>query len=131
LLKQIHIGLAIVSISGFVLRWTWLMRGSSLKRHRWKRTLPHIVDTVFLATGILLAISIQQYPWTAPWLAAKLCGLLGYILLGMAAMNMKSSGLRVAAFLGAVVTFAWIISVARLKSPWGLLQLPHLIAGFQ
>jgi len=51
-------------------------------------------------------------------------GLIGYILLGMAAMSARVTGTgRLIAFLAAVSSYAWIISVARLKSPWGFIGL--------
>ena len=96
------------------------MRGSALAGSRWTRVIPHVVDTLFLATGILLAISIGQYPWTVPWLAAKLGGLVLYIVLGMIAMSARASGFRIAAFACALLTYGWIVSVARLKTPLGL-----------
>jgi len=123
LLKQVHVGFAVVSISGFVLRWLWVMAGSSLSAHRLTKSAPHVVDTLFLASGFLLAMTIDQYPWSDSWLTAKLCGLVAYILFGIAAMSVSSITVRVAAFISAILSYGWILSVARLKSPWGLLQL--------
>ncbi len=100
-----------------------MMGGSRISQHLLTRTIPHVVDSLFLMTGVLLAVTIDQYPWTVSWLAAKLCGLLVYILFGMAAMSVSSRGLRITAFAAAVACYGWILSVARLKSPWGLLQL--------
>jgi len=122
LLKQAHISFALLSISGFVLRWTWLMMRSRWSQHRLTKTAPHIIDTLFLTTGLILAFTIEQYPFLADWLTAKLTGLLVYILLGMTAMSGRISRAgKVVAFLAAVSIYAWILSVALLKSPWGFL----------
>jgi len=120
LLKTVHISFAVLSIAGFVLRWNWSMRKSQLSRHQFTKIAPHVIDTLFLTSGLILAFTIGQYPFTSGWLTAKVTGLLGYILLGVAAMSNKvpRTG-RVIAFLGAVSCYAWILSVARLKSPWG------------
>lgn len=124
LLKQVHIAFAVVSLTGYAMRWSWRSAGSVLARHRLTRIVTHLVDTLFLLTGVLLIITTAQYPWNTAWLAAKLCGLLVYILLGMAAMSARSGRLRLAAFISAVSVFAWIGSAALLKSPWGFLQSP-------
>jgi uncharacterized membrane protein SirB2 len=124
LLKQAHISFALISIAGFVLRWAWSMKGSRWACHRLTRTVPHVIDTLFLASGLGLAFTIEQYPFVSGWLTAKVIGLLAYILLGMAAMSTRiPRSVRVAGFLAAVSSFAWIVSVARLKSPWGLLGI--------
>ena len=124
LLKQVHICFALVSITGFVLRWTWKMTGSKLAAHRLTRTAPHIIDTLFLASAVMLAVNIGQYPLTTPWLTAKVVGLVGYILLGMAAMsNRLTRPVRSLAFLAALSVFGWIVTVARFKTPWGFIEL--------
>ena len=91
LLKQVHISLAIISIAGFVLRWGGSMRGSTLAHHRLTRIAPHVVDTLFLTSALLLAYTIGQYPFTSGWLTAKVIGLLAYILLGATAMSARVS----------------------------------------
>lgn len=121
-LKQLHMGLAIVSISGFVLRWTWQLRQSPLISHAVTRIAPHVVDTLLLLAGVILAVLSNQYPWSHAWLGVKVAGLLAYILLGMAAMSLQSRRGQTLAFVLAVVTFLWMISVARTKSPLGVFQ---------
>jgi uncharacterized membrane protein SirB2 len=124
LLKQVHVSFALASIIGFVLRWNWRMSGSHLSQMRLTKTVPHVIDTLFLTTGVALAFSINQYPLVHPWLTAKITGLLVYIVLGMFAMSGKlSKPWRVTAFLAAISTYAWILTVARFKSPWGFLSL--------
>jgi uncharacterized membrane protein SirB2 len=123
-LRLLHMGLALISLSGFVLRWTWMMNRSRLYRHRLNSILPHFVDSVFLASAVGLAFTIDQYPFIHPWLTAKVLGLFAYIVLGSVALKRAAtrSG-KVIAFLAAIGVFAWVISVARLKSAWGFLGL--------
>jgi len=123
-LKILHMSLALISISGFVLRWVWLNSNSRMFRHKLTRVLPHVIDTLFLATGIWLAIVISQYPLSHGWLTAKVLGLIAYVIVGSIAMKDKNEPLiRTIAFIGALVIFAWIVSVARTKSAWGFLGL--------
>ncbi len=119
LLKQVHVTFALVSIIGFMLRWNWSIRGSRLAQLRSTKTVPHIVDTLFLATGVALTFTINQFPLATDWLTAKITGLLVYIVLGIFAMSGKvSRPWRVTAFLAAISTYAWILTVAHSKSPW-------------
>jgi len=120
LLKSVHISLALVSVTSFVLRWIWMMRGSALSSMRLVRITPHIIDTLFLLSGIMLAISLGQLPFRDGWLTAKVMGLLVYILFGVGAMSGRNSRpVRTITFVSALLTYSWIISVAHFKSPWG------------
>jgi len=124
LLKHFHISFALVSVAGFILRWLWKFKDSTLSYHRLTKTVPHVVDTLFLASGFMLAFSIGQYPFTTPWLTAKIAGLLAYIVLGMLAMSgrIPRRG-RIIFFSIALLCFFWILTVARLKTPWGILNI--------
>lgn len=98
------------------------MAGSPPARSRWAKNLPHIIDTLFLATGIGLALSIAQYPLSHAWLTAKVGGLLLYIIIGAIAMRTAPQWQRsVPALVMALLVFAWIVSVARLRTPHGFL----------
>ena len=114
LLKQVHMLFALASIIGFMLRWNWRMSGSRLSQMKLNKTAPHIIDTLFLATGVALTFTINQYPFSTAWLTAKIAGLLVYIVLGMLAMSGKvSRPWRVTAFLAAVSTYAWILTARQ------------------
>ncbi len=121
-LRLIHIGLAALSISGFVLRWAWMHRGSALLHHRITQVLPHVIDTLFLLSGIALAVMIHQAPLADGWLTAKVAGLVAYVVLGSLALKRApTKRLKTVFFVTALLCFAWIVSVARSKSPWGWL----------
>ncbi len=123
-LRLVHIVCAHLSIAGFVLRGAWMLRDSPLLATRWARTLPHINDTVLLAAAIALAVWSQQVPWAQAWLAAKIGGLLAYIGLGMLALKPgRPKRVRAGAWVAAVATFAWMLSVARLRDPAGFFAL--------
>jgi len=119
-LKSTHQLLALISVSGFMLRWYWRMRTSPLAQLLLTKTLPHIVDTVFLISGLALAWKLTLFNAIPGWLVAKLIGLVAYILLGAAAMRCTSRlPLSTGVFLAAIACFGWIISVAMTKSPFG------------
>jgi uncharacterized membrane protein SirB2 len=62
-LRIVHIALATTSLAGFLLRWTWMINGDRKFEARLTRTLPHVIDTLFLASGIVLAHAASRHPW--------------------------------------------------------------------
>jgi uncharacterized membrane protein SirB2 len=117
LIKIVHIGAAILTISGFVLRGAWMLSESPMLQHRLVRILPHIVDTVFLLSGIGLIWILQLPVLGQPWILAKLLAVIAYILLGMVALRRgKTARARLIAFVLALSTFAYITGVALSKS---------------
>ena len=123
-IKHVHMTCAAVTLTLFVLRGAWMMRGSPLLASRWVRVVPHLVDTLLLASAITLAVIIGNAPVTHGWLTAKVIGLVLYIVLGTIALRRgRTRTVRVAAFFAALVVFGYIVSVAITKSPLGYLAL--------
>ena len=121
-LKHFHITCVVLSGTGFALRGAWALAGSPLARARLTRVLPHVVDSCLLLSAIVLAWMAGQYPFVHGWLTAKIVGLLAYIGLGMLALKPgRPLALRGAAFVAALATFSWIVSVALSKNPLGWL----------
>jgi uncharacterized membrane protein SirB2 len=112
----------LLSLAGFVLRFFWTIRGSSLATRRLTRIAPHVIDTLLLAAALgMLAVSATD-PLDHPWLLTKIAGLMVYIVFGMFALRRaKSRAGRYSAFAAALAVFAFIASVALTKSAWGLL----------
>lgn len=120
-IKAIHVGAALLSVSLFFLRGVRRWRGLPL-RTWWFRTFPHLVDTVLLASALMLAWLSQQYPLLQPWLTAKVLALLAYIVIGR--MAIKATGTRSRQLLALAVAlgvFGYIVAVAVTKQvePWG------------
>jgi uncharacterized membrane protein SirB2 len=112
-IKTIHILTAVISISGFTLRGLLLLNNSPVMKQKWVRIVPHVNDTVLLACALYLATISEQYPFQSDWLTAKLVALFAYIILGMMAFRFaKTRGGRITAFLLAILSFAYIVSVA-------------------
>mgnify|MGYP001291982043 CR=1 FL=1 len=123
-LKLIHQTAVALSIAGFFARGAAALAGAAWVRGRAARTLPHLVDTVLLASAIGLAWLLHLNPLTTPWLAAKIVGLLAYIALGMLALQPdRPMALRAAAWGAALLCFAQIVAVAITKQAAGLLAL--------
>lgn len=116
-LKTVHMIAAILTISGFVLRGFWMMRESALLQQRITRIAPHIIDTLFLLSGIALVWRMGINVLEQPWLLAKFAGLVIYILLGTIAIKRGATlRIRSMAFVAALAMFAYIAGVAMSKS---------------
>ena len=120
--KLIHQTTVALSIAGFFVRGLAQFSGAGWPRGRMARTLPHVVDTALLLSALALAWMLQLSPLSTPWLLAKIAGLLAYIALGMVALRPnRSRSVAVAAWLSALLTASWIVSVAISKNPLGFL----------
>ena len=98
LIKQLHLTTIALTLALFILRGAWMMAGSPRLQARWVRIVPHINDTLLLASGIGLAVLMQQYPLVHGWLTAKFLALILYIVLGTIALKRgKSRGRRITA----------------------------------
>ncbi len=116
-LKNLHIGLAAITFTGFVLRGYWMITQADQLRHPVTRVAPHIVDTVFLVSGIVMLLLASLNPFLHGWLLAKFAGLIGYILLGTVALRRGTTRpIRIMAFIAALAVFVYIVGVALGKS---------------
>ena len=119
---HLHVALVTISITLFVLRGGLMLAGSPRLRTPLLRVLPHLVDTLLLASALWLVSILRLSPWRDPWLAAKIAGLVLYVVLGSLALRRaRTRRGRVLALCAALVTVGWIVSVALSRSPLGFL----------
>jgi len=120
LLKTIHVSAVALSGAGFFARGLGHFTGAQWVRSRASRVLPHVVDTVLLASAVALAVALRISPLAAPWLLAKIVGLCAYVGLGTVALRFgRSRRIRIGAWLAALLAFTYIVSVAFVKDPRG------------
>ena len=120
-LRNVHIACAILTITLFVLRGGLMLANSPWQQNMVLRYLPHAVDTVLLTTALMLTTVIHQYPFAAGWLTTKVVLLVVYIVLGSIALKRgRTKQIRVAAFIAALATIAYLVSVARAHHPLGI-----------
>lgn len=117
-IKIVHVSAVIITASFFILRGIWMLRDSSLLHKPFVRVAPHVNDTVLFGSALALAGLLGISPASAPWLAAKITGLVVYILLGHIALRRGPTRLiRGFAFAGAIATLTYILAVARCRDP--------------
>jgi len=118
-LKTLHLTTIALTLTLFLLRGIWMMAESPRLQARWVRIVPHINDTLLLASGIGLAVLIQQYPLVHGWLTAKLFALIAYIVLGTVALKRgKTRAQRIAAWVAALLVFGYMVAVAVAHDPF-------------
>jgi len=118
-LKHIHVAFVALSLLTFLVRGVWLFIDSAMLGERWVKLLPHVVNTILLASGIALAMYLSMSPGNQPWLMAKIVGLIAYVGLGVAAFRASGPTARKLLWTSALVAFAFIVSVAVRKTPLG------------
>lgn len=118
-LKHLHLTTILVTLALFLVRGAWMMTDSARLQARWVRIVPHINDTLLLASGIGLAVLMQQYPLVHGWLTAKLFALIAYIVLGTVALKRgKTKAQRIGAWIAALVVFGYMVAVALAHDPF-------------
>ncbi len=121
-LKTIHMTAAALSFAGFFARGIGALNGAAWVRSRAARSWPHAVDSVLLLSALGLAWMLRINPTAAPWLLAKIVALLVYIALGVLALRPgRPLALRAIAWVAALATFGYIVSVAITKRPAGFM----------
>jgi uncharacterized membrane protein SirB2 len=121
LLRNVHIGCAVLTIALFVLRGALMLAESPRLRGPLLLYLPHVVDTVLLTSALMLTTVIRQYPFSTGWLTAKVVLLVAYVVLGSIALKRgRTRAARVAAFVAALATIGFLLTVARAHHPLGL-----------
>jgi len=124
--KLLHLGTVTFTIGFFMLRFYWVLNGSTLARKRLVRGISQLNDSLLLLAGITLAILSHQYPFQSPWLTAKLTALLLYIGFGTIAINRgRNRSIRLICGILALLSVGYIVSVAVTRSPMG----PMLLLG--
>ena len=120
--KLVHQSAVALSVTGFFVRGVASFAGAGWVRGRAAKSLPHVVDTALLLSALTLAWMLSLTPGDAPWLLAKIVGLVVYVGLGVVALRPGGSvAVRATAWVAALATVGWIVSVAITKNPRGFL----------
>lgn len=118
--KSIHVGCVVVSLVGFGVRGLLMLAGSRWLSARFVRIAPHVVDTLLLASALWLVWLLGQYPFVHAWLTAKVLGLAAYIGFGTVALRRgRTRRVRLLGLLGALVSVAYVVTVALTRDPRG------------
>ena len=121
IIKSFHVIFAVLSISGFIYRGFLKFTKPEKLQNKWLKILPHVIDTLLLASAIYLVVASQQYPEGFNWVTAKIGALLLYIVFGLFTLRFsKTRRGAILSFVLALLTFAYIVTVAMTKQAWPL-----------
>jgi uncharacterized membrane protein SirB2 len=117
--KHAHMGFAALTILSFSGRGILRFTRPELLAAKPLRILPHVIDTLLLASAIGMLMVAQLNPLEASWVMAKIVGLLCYIVLGTFALKRaRTRQGRLLAFAAALLTLGYIVAVAFTKQVW-------------
>ena len=124
-IKWVHV--ATVMLSGLL----FLLRGLLVQARRpgWAmaapvRYLSYAIDTTLLTAALMLLTILPGAMFANGWLAAKIVLLLAYMALGSWALKRgRTARVRLACYLAALATFAFMVSIARTHHPGGVFWL--------
>ncbi|MEM7077674.1 MAG: SirB2 family protein [Pseudomonadota bacterium] len=113
MIKVIHMTLAFMSVTGFVMRFVWRFTYPAMLKEKFVRVAPHVVDTFLLLFGLWLLLEYTGASYG--WLIAKVATL--FIYIGMGVLALRAQGpLCYAGFAGALLAVLYIFSVAFSRS---------------
>ena len=116
--KHLHMTAVGLSILLFVFRFIWSQFDASVLSKKWVKILPHIVDTVLLASAIWLCVILSQYPFVNAWLTFKVVGVVLYIVFGLFALKKAKTTMgKWSFFVAALVVLMATAMVAVTKQP--------------
>lgn len=117
--KHFHLTTVGLSVLLLIVRYGLLMVDYPLSRQRWLKIVPHIIDTLLLASGIGLCVILHQYPWVMGWLAEKLILVVAYIVCGLFTIKLAHTKRgKTIAFVAALICIALIANLAFSKVPY-------------
>lgn len=120
--KHLHMTLAVISISLFTLRFIWLLANSPKLQAKWVKISPHIVDTLLLTFGVVMAVQYHINPVEQLWLAEKLLAVVAYMFTGYFTLKLaKNRFMQILGYLGAIGWIMLIVRLAMTREPLFLL----------
>src|SRR5699024_3200894 len=112
--KHLHTSFAALSIIFFIIRAYWSVLERGCLQNTFVRVAPHIIDTLFLLSGLAMAFTIG---FNHPWLIAKIIGLIAYIYVGIYAIRKGPTRMsRLWAAILAILIYIYIVGIALNKS---------------
>lgn len=118
LFKYIHVSAVTLTLIFFIIRGLWMIMDAKILKQKWVKILAITIDSILLASAVILTMKISQYPFSHPWLTAKVLALVIYIALGMIALHYGATKkIRIVAWFAALLCFGYIVSVALTRNP--------------
>src|SRR5688572_18115080 len=116
-IKTLHMIFALMSFTGFLLRAYLMVIESKWQHHKFVLVTPHVIDTIFLSCGAIMAFMVNFGLFNQLWLTTKISLLMVYLLfVGIALNRGRTKSIRIGAFFLAIFTFVYIVGIAVKKA---------------
>jgi uncharacterized membrane protein SirB2 len=120
-IKQVHVAMVLASVSLFALRGAGVIAGMAWPRMAPVRWTSYAIDTTLLTAALMLLTILPWAMFANGWLVTKIVLLVVYIVMGVQALRERTRrAARVGWYLGALLVFGFIYSVARANHPAGV-----------
>lgn len=120
-LKLIHIVAAILTSVGFAARALLSINKPIYLSYKSIKVLPHIIDTILLASGATMVFLAKLYPTSHSWLAIKLILVCLYIAGGFYVLKRaESTYQKLIGFVFCLLVLGYIVGFAYFKTPYFL-----------
>lgn len=117
--KHLHQTFMLLSVLLFVARLVLTMKASPLLHKKVWKIAPHVIDTLWIISAIVLCLMVQQYPFVTPWVTEKLLAFAMYIFMVIFALKLaKTNLMRLIGGVGAISWLAYAGMVAVKKHPY-------------
>jgi len=104
--------LAVISVSLFTLRFLWALVNSPKLQAKWVKITPHIIDTLLLTIGVVMAVKFYINPLEQLWFGEKLLAVVAYIFTGYFTLKLaRNKTMQLIGYFGAM---GWVLLVVRL-----------------
>jgi uncharacterized membrane protein SirB2 len=123
-IKNVHVLTVLLSGGLFALRGLGVLLGARWPNAAPVRWLSYTIDTTLLTAALMLLTILPGAMFANGWLAVKLTLLVAYVVLGvMALRRARTRAARAGFYVAALVTYAYMIGVARAHHPLGVFAL--------
>lgn len=120
-IKWVHVVAVLLSGGLFALRGIGVLAGQRWPLAAPLRYLIYVIDTTLLTAALMLLTLLPAGVFANGWLTLKLLLLVVYVVLGTLALRRgKTQRVRVISFVAAVLTYGYMLGVARMHHPLGV-----------
>lgn len=122
-IKSVHIACVLASGTLFAMRGLLMQVGyDGVARRIPLRVLSYAIDTALLTTALMLLSILPGALFANGWIGIKLVLLMACVALAVLAMqHALAPRARLAYYTAALVTYVYVLGVARMHHPWGWL----------
>jgi uncharacterized membrane protein SirB2 len=120
-LKYLHIICVAGSFSLFFIRGIWLLRSYPHAQEPWIRALPHVIDSLLVASAIGMLALGPKGVWDGNWMLVKVVLVVVYAVMSVLLLRLaKGKVQKILLWVAALLVFLFATTVSVLHHPLGI-----------